>query len=626
MFRLPSTLVLLALFSSPAAAEKIVPGCRFVEGPINGVLLERDGRRLAVYGWQEDDAKNIDHVVLPHGRRDLVWNARAAASQGAQVVAPAGGHHSLQRPGEYWNAFITARFHDYAQQTTKIVGRPLPVDREVGQGDSITWQGLELRVLATPGFARGSVSYLTELGGKKLAFTGDLIYGDGQLFDLYSFQDEIPEAQIRGYHGHAARLADLVMSLEKLAAEKPDLLVPARGPVIRDPQGSIERLVARVRAVYSNYLSTNALNWYFKEKRMTLCGRRVLGENAEVELMPYSLHEQTPDWIFEHSTSRLLISESGHTLLLDCGYQRVIDAVQELIDKKIVKQVDGIFVTHFHDDHTDMVQAAAEHFQCPVYATKQYADVLENPGAYHLPALTPNPIHKVQALSDGHRMKWQEFQLTFRFFPGQTYYHGALLVEKPDAAPIFFIGDAFSPSGMDDYCLLNRNLLHDQTGYLRCLRLIHELPGEYWLVNEHIRHIFTFSEEELDYLESRYRDRIELLAELFPWDDPNYGVDEQWAFFYPHVANAAAGEQITLQLRLTNHSPVERTFHVTPHVPPGLKLSESSNSITLRPHERGAVEIRIEAGDKPGNYLVTADVRSGGMDFRRWSEALITIP
>ena len=41
--------------------------------------------------------------------------------------------------------------------------------------------------------------------------------------------------------------------------------------------------------------------------------------------------------------------------------------------------MDGIFVTHCHDDHTDFVQKASEEFACPVYALEDYRDVLEQP-------------------------------------------------------------------------------------------------------------------------------------------------------------------------------------------------------------------------------------------------------
>lgn len=618
-------LALLTCVSSSVGAEKITPHLDFTRGPVNGVLIERDGARLAVYGWNGNARGNVEHVLLAHGRRDVVGSAKSLVKEGATAIAPARELYGLQKPGDFWNTFVKSRFHDYGQQSTKILASPLPVSRWVKDGDEIQWGGLKFRVLETPGYTRGSVSYVTELDGKKIAFTGDLIYGDGKILDLYSFQDAIPEAQIRGYHGYGSRLAGLVAGLEKVAAEKPDLLIPARGPVIRNPQQAIDRLTGRVQALYRNYLSTNALHWYFKEQRMRTCGERVLGKDAKIELMPYSRHEKTPDWVFESSTSRLLISDSGHGFLLDCGYQRVIDAVKDLIAKGIVKQVDGIFVTHYHDDHTDMVQAAAEEFHCPVYATAEYADVLTHPQRYHLPAMTANAIRNVKVMKDGQTMKWQEFELTFHFYPGQTFYHGGLFARKKGEKPIFFIGDAFAPSGIDDYCVLNRNLVHEDGGYLLCLKKLREVKEDFWLVNEHIRFVFSFSGKEMDYLEKRYRARIEILRELFPWDDPNYGIDEQWAVFYPYGATIEAGNSLALEVRITNHSPVTRTFIVTPRAQSGLKLLKHESKITLEPRKSGSLRMQVRAGGRAGNYLVTADVRSDGMEFRDWVEALVTI-
>jgi glyoxylase-like metal-dependent hydrolase (beta-lactamase superfamily II) len=615
---------LLAQASWSLGAENITPSCSFERGAINGVLVDREEACLAVYGWSNSEANNIQHVLLPHGRRDLLWKARPLLDVGAEAIAPERARYFLEQPGDFWKAFTVTRFHDYGQQSTKICAEPLPVERWVKEGDEIRWQKLTLRVLDTPGYTRGSASYITELDGKKVAFTGDLIYGDGKILDLYSFQDSIDEAKIRGYHGYGSRLAGLVASLHKVADEQPDVLVPARGPVIRDPQEAIAKLVRRVQALYRNYLSTSALHWYFGKERMEMCGRRVLGPGADVELMPLCRHEATPDWVFEHSTSRLLVSEDGHGFLLDCGYQRVIDAVEELISQGVLKDVEGIFVTHFHDDHTDFVQTAAETFQCPVYATREYSDVLEHPEAYHLPALTPNPVRKVTVMGDGQRIRWHEFELTFHFFPGQTLYHGALLAKKEGEKPILFIGDSFAPSGIDDYCVLNRNLVHEDSGYLRCLTKLRAEKEDFWLVNEHIRHVFAFSPSELEYLERRYRARIELLRELFPWDDPNYGIDEQWAVFYPRGAALAPGATREFELRITNHSPVERTFEVTVHAA-GLKLKEPTSSITLPARQSGAVAFHAQSGSAPGNYLITADIRSDGMEFRRWTEALVTV-
>ena len=631
LYRLFSALLLVIVLPLPSvtADEPFGPSVKFNRSAVNSVLISSGDRNLAVYGVGQRDTKQQDakyeQLLLTHHRRDVLGDAIGALPVGTSIIAPEAERVWLEKPIEFWNAFTKNRFHDYGCFTTKIVAQPVKVERWMKEADAIQWRGLKFEVIDTPGYTPGAISYLTTIDGKKLAFTGDLIYGDGQLFDLYSFQEAIPEASIRGYHGYAGRLAQLVTSLRKISALQPDIIVPARGPLIENPQAAIDKLIGRVQALYANYLSTNALHWYFKEDRMRQCGERILGKGAKIELMPYSHHEKAPDWVFENATSRLLISDEGHGFLLDCGYQRVIDAVQKLIDSGLVKKVDGIFVTHYHDDHTDMVQEAAEQFKCPVYATQEYVDILQNPAAYHMPAMTSTPIKNIKSLASGHVMKWHEFELTFHSFPGQAFYHGALLVRKGNERPVFFIGDSFAPSGIDDYCLQNRNLVHDDGGYNLCFKTLRDIQQPHWLVNEHIPFVFQFTDAEMTYLESRYRQRTRILKELFPWDAPNYGIDEQWAVFYPYGATTTASRAIALEVHITNHSPAGREFTVTPNLPAGMKLVSSQAKIQLEPGQLGKVRMSVNVGTNVGNHLITADVSSEGMEFRDWIEALITV-
>lgn len=614
-------LLLVLLLTVPVPAQQITPHLDFHAGPVNSAILKVGTARLAVYSAKE----RAETVLLTHHRRDVTEVNRAAVRLGSTLVAPQAEEALLRRPQVFWDEFTRKRFHDYDQQSTKILAEALPVARWVQNGDTVQWHDHTFRVLSTPGYTRGAVSYLTNIDGQRIAFTGDLIYGDGHILDLYSLQDAIPAAQVRGYHGYAARLADVVSSLKRIAASRPDLLIPARGPIIREPQQAIAKLIDRAERLYASYLSTNALHWYFKRNRMEICGKRVLGEDAEVELMPYSHHEAMPEWVWHHSTTRLLIAEDGHAFMLDCGSLRVIEEVKKLIESGKVRKIDGIFVTHHHDDHTDMVAAAGWEFDCPVYCLPQYEDILRNPDAFHIAAMTDNPIPQAKAKQHGEVMKWKEFELQFLYFPGQTLYHGALRVQRRDERPILFIGDAFAPSGMDDYCLLNRNLVHDDAGYFRCLRILREQKEPFWLVNEHIPFVFSYTSQELDFLERRYRERRDILRELFPWDDPNYGIDEQWAVCYPYGRVVQPGD-VTVSVRITNHSPQPRRFHVRFHGHSGVLTDNKEHSTSLlQPGEIATVSTKASVPHAARNYLVTADVRSGEMHFRHWCETLLTV-
>jgi glyoxylase-like metal-dependent hydrolase (beta-lactamase superfamily II) len=622
------SLILLVQYS--LAAERLGKNLTLHAGAINGVIISQNGQRLAVYGDPRKNPDKVDTVLVTHHRRDVVWAARALVDGGAKLIVPEKERMYFEEPEKQWADFIKIRLVDAQQQTTKMIRSAFQVSRGVKEGDKLQWQGINFEVLETPGFTRDAVTYLTTLDGDRVAFTGDLIYGDGKIFDLYSFQDKIPAAKIGGYHGYGSRLAKLLKSLEKLAATKPDLIVPARGPVIRDVQKSISRLIGRVKELYRNYLSTNALYWYFKADRMKACAERILGKSAEYSLMPYSHHEDLPEWVISIGTTRVIIAEDGSAFLLDCGNKRYLDFVKGLMKEGIVSNVEGIFVTHYHGDHTHWVQRAAEEFNCPVYATVEYQDILEKPAAYHMPAGTSYAIRDVIGKKDGAVMKWHEYTFTFRFFPGQTYYHGALFVEKPDAKKIFFVGDAFTPSGMDDYCVLNRNLMHDDTGYFRCFSMIRELQeskGPFYMMNEHVPYIFSYTDGQLGFLEDSYRKRRSMLKDLVPWDDPNYGIDEQWAWFYPYGVETRGGQRVKFKFQFYNHSPQARDFRFELNLPKGFRKVGGSLSVSLAGGAQAEVPFEVQVGGdvKPGNHIITADVFSKDIELREWSEAIVTV-
>ena len=607
------------------AAEKIADGITLTYGAVNSVLIQGSESNAVVYGVADAALPNVDYVLLAHHRRDVLWAARPLVENGAKAIAPEAERALIESPEQFWETFRTKRFHDYDQQSTKILDRALTVQRWVAEGDVIQLGNVKLEVMDTPGFTRGSISYVTEVEGLRIVFSGDLIYAPGKILDLYSFQDAIPEANIRGYHGYGGRLSSLIRSIDKILALKPDVLIPIRGTVMKRPVPALNKLKSQIQTLYRDYLSTTALNWYFKQDRMGLTAQGILGDDIDFSLMPYSLHEDTPEWIWVRGTSRLVIAENGHTLLVDCGNDGVIEGVQDLIDRGLIERVDGIFVTHYHDDHTNSVQKAAETFKCPVYALKFYADILENPGHYHMPCLHHLPIKNVVRKEDGDSFQFFEFKLTFRTFPGQTFYHGAMLVEKPNHLPVFFIGDAFSPSGMDDYCVLNRNLLHENDGYLLCLSRVRELGDQYWLINEHIPHIFRFTNAELNHLESGFRKRIETISRLIPWDDPNYGVDEQWAMLYPYGSTAAAGEVREFQVVFTNHSSKRRKYEVRLRLPKGAEIISQEDSPVVGAGARGGMRFEVKMPEAAGTYLIRADIASDGIDVRDWIEALVVV-
>jgi glyoxylase-like metal-dependent hydrolase (beta-lactamase superfamily II) len=631
MSRLTKTLsvLLITMVCTASLAANVrapSPSVRIARGPVNGVFVERNGRMLAIYGDPGQTLQQADMVLFTHMRRDVVWAGRRLVESGAKAVVPAGEASAFTDAPQFWNRFVTARFHDYNQQTTKVLVTRLRVDRAVQDDDTIQWQGLSIKVMGTPGHTRGAVSYLLEVDGVKYAFVGDCIYGNGRLLDLYSLQDAVAEAKIGGYHGYAGRIGQLIPSLRKILAANPDVLVPARGPVIRDPQTAIRKLIERLQAAYSNYLSINAGRWYFKD-RYDILAKRALGASADVPWMPWAktIEEMPPAWMIPIQNSRLILSRSGAGWLIDCGSQGIVNRLKQMRDEGRLKSIEGLFVTHYHDDHTNQIRALRNEFPCPVYVTPLMADILKRPAAYRLPAMTDQPVADATVVSDRHTQRWREFQLTFYDYPGQTLYHDAMLVEHGNGGKLFFLGDSFTPSGIDDYCLLNRNLMREGDGYLYCVDVLETLPADCLLVNEHVGPAFRFDRPQLAHMRKVLKERKALLAELFPWDEANYGIDERWARIYPYGQTARAGQTVKVEVRILNHSDRAHEYTVTPHVSEGFHVEPEHATLTVDPGEEKPVafDMTVPASFTEPVAVVTADIAFAGWDLRHWCEALI---
>jgi hypothetical protein len=120
-----------------------------------------------------------------------------------------------------------------------------------------------------------------------------------------------------------------------------------------------------------------------------------------------------------------------------------------------------------------------------------------------------------------------------------------------------------------------------------------------------------------------------ILRDLFPWDSPNYGVDEQWARFYPYGVIAAAGKPLELEVRVTNHSKIQRRFNVQPNLPAGWKATPSGAiPVEIDPSRDGIARFRVEVPSSAVSkslHIVTADVMSQGMIFPGFVEAMVRI-
>lgn len=608
--------------------RRLTPWLDVWRGYVNIGVLRREGRVLLVGGAPPEllrkagiSASDIDMVLLTHCHRDAAEGAAELAASGVRVVVPALERQLFEEPEKFWGG-DEFRFHAYNYHPSRrIVRQAVKVSRGVRGGDTIEWRGLKVKVLDAPGPTDGGVSYLAADGAIGVAFVGDLISGHGQLWEMHSLLGTRPlpgGGWLMEYHGFLERADEVLSSLDAALAESPRYLVPLHGAVIDKPVEAVGELRRRLSAVIESYCKTSSARWYFAGARPEWPLDR---SEMEARLRPL------PGWVREvGGTSRALVADDGSAWLIDCAGD-VPERVAQAQKRGELGRVECVWITHYHDDHVGSVNRLRREQQCLVVAHESMADILRRPHAYWMPCIHPEPIHVDRVTRDGESWVWKGFKLTAYTFPGQTMYDAALLVER-DGQRVLFVGDSLTPGGLDDYCIHNRNLLGEGKGYDRCLSLLEKIGTEgLLLVNEHVEGAFSFDAGTVAALKAELRRRTELLRELLPWDDPNYGLDPLWVRCDPYYQAAEPGATVFWDIVVTNHSRTRRLAVVEANLPPGWQAVSSSGRAWISPGKEGRVRLSAKAPSGSGarRWVVGFSVRYGGRFLSEAAESLVDV-
>jgi glyoxylase-like metal-dependent hydrolase (beta-lactamase superfamily II) len=97
---IPAALLLLSSALScgrpPDAPEiQLTPSLRILRAAVNGALIERGGRQLAIYGDPRPEPVQVEQVLFTHHRRDVVWAGRRLVERGAKAVVPAAEQNAI---------------------------------------------------------------------------------------------------------------------------------------------------------------------------------------------------------------------------------------------------------------------------------------------------------------------------------------------------------------------------------------------------------------------------------------------------------------------------------------------------------------------------------------------------
>lgn len=595
-------------------------------GPVNTGIVH-DGRKALLIDCGEGSVasalpqlgiSSVEALWFTHHHRDQACGAGRFTEANSKAFVPEKERTMLTGVGSFW-ANPKSRWHlSGFRPDHMVLAEPLHVDGVLSGGQTVAWGAAKLTVISTPGHTGGSLSFLVETDGRRTVFCGDAIYDAGKAWDLFSLQT--------GYMKFLDARPQLVSSLQRIKELRPDALVPSHGPLITEPSRAIDLLISRLDKAC--------------ERQMATCYHRPYAEFAgRPNLMPIGPGKKVPDCLRRLSeTTWVLIAKDKSALVIDCGTEKSVAAVQALLARGEIRRVEGLWVTHYHNDHVDAIPAFQKAFSdSPCITDRIVADVIARPMAWRIPSNSPSVCRVDRATADGESWQWHEFKLTAYHFPGQTLYHAGLFVEG-QGLRLLLAGDSFDKGGMADYCAYNRNWLGENVGYDRCLALIQQLRPTH-IFHSHRSEAVEFTAEQCRFMRAGNAEREQLFGELVPWDHANYGLDGHWVRCDPYEQKVEPGTEINLDVVITNHSPRQQAAACRAILPrtwdgrgtdptwPSEIVSGTWPKAEIPPKEAGRVSLTfiVPSSAKPGRYVVPIDLRYGARALPQFAEAIVEV-
>jgi glyoxylase-like metal-dependent hydrolase (beta-lactamase superfamily II) len=546
----------------------------------------------------------VTDVLVTHHHRDQVQGLARAVAAGARVWVPPLERALVDRVDEHWQSRQLDVDYSVREDRFSLL-ESVPVAGTVAEYRTVRYGDHDVFTLPTPGHTPGSVSYLVEIEGLRLAFVGDLLYGEGKVWSLAALQWSYSDA-LEG-------AASTIMSCAILERQAPDQLLPSHGAPMHDPPAAFDATCTRLRELM-------ALRW---QHPFNVDGW--LHAPWDV-ITPHLLRDRT-----KVASSYALLSDSGTALLFDCGYdlashRPLLHSTDGLRVDHGVERIEVVVPTHYHDDHVAGINLLRGADGTEAWIPERVAPVLADPLRYDLPCLWPDPVPADRILPEGASFAWREYELTVYPLPGHTEYAAAIFFEV-DGKRVVVTGDQhWTPEGaasrdVPNYYYRNRFGFDD---YVRSAELYASLEPDLMLMGHSLPQELT--RERIDRMLVESRRLAELHRELLPLDEVDLGAAGFAARIEPYRSLAVRGEAHRLDVHVRNPLDHPETVAVRLVAPDGWDVSPATKATPLDAGAEAVLAFRVTTpGPTVRRARVAADVTVGGLRLGQQAEALVDV-
>lgn len=498
MTALALTLLAIVPSTAPAAEwREIAPDVwQWSSQPAAYVLVDRKlalaigaPHELDLASLEGKQACRVESVLLTHYHRDSSAAAGRLIREHRNVRAPRASEPWLSPEGvrRYWNDSLPEVLADgapplshrrWAKWQYLVPGEGIEgLACDVESGDVITCGKWRVTAVATPGHSPDHTVYLATHEDRKdrIVLCGDAFHREGKLWTPYTTD---------WHHQNADGLAASAASLRRIAALDATLLCPEHGEPISE---KIDALLSSTALAIGRAADDKGYDTFLRRRNLAapridfLAAGQVGTATPEGNSKPWT---KISPHLFLSGNTYAIGSRDGPLLLVDPYHRGLVSRLEELRREHGVGPVEGMLISHAHNDHYTGVFAFAQEHRPPVWTLDRIADVIESPDRHRAPYVDPRAVKVARRLKDGETISWREYRLRIHHQPGQTEF--AMGVESTiDDHRVLFTGDNFyradQYSGSGGWSGHNRGL---PSGYARSIEKILELKPD-WIAAEH---------------------------------------------------------------------------------------------------------------------------------------------
>lgn len=598
------------------------------------VYLLRDGDAAVVINLGDGSVldhlaeirvKRVEWVLLSDHHRELSQGIAHLDLQQTQVAAPKEEQELFETPNLFrkWNPRLSDKFSVHGASFVRPPSAPLKVDRWLIPDEVFEWRGRKIQCVSTPGHSPGGMSFVLKAGDATSVFSGGLMHDGAKMTNWFDTEWD---------YGFAKGIDALAESVDKLIALNSQTAFSTQGPPIMNATEQFKSYRAKLAAFRPDYVRGYPVGDL--SKRGPHPETKPTKVHYVVQVTPH-LYMFGPEMAGKNFA--MIIADSGHGLLLDCGLfpklvlERIIGDMKQYLG---LKQIDACWISHSHGDHFTLFPALQDH-GVKFWTMDTIADKCENPRFYDYPAMIGAYNAGFEAakidriLHAGDVIDWEGYQLHIDWMPGQTEFGNALWLELDGKRIVFtgdnLFGDPSDPAQNGHECVVARNSAITEEGYLVAAKYLQNLKPDI-LMGAHS----VLMTEPTAFID-RYREWaqriIQHYQDLLPDENYEYLFDPYWVSAYPYRVDLTNEGEQTVKITVRNFRDRPQHHRVQLILPPGMEAEPSVLEGTVEPKSRQTFPVKLTVKDRAaagqGVLIAPLDITLDGRQYGQLFDFLI---